>query len=405
MIDKNKYYYFTIFTTTILIGYIPFNIMVEYFNISYGPRLTDFDTYYYSAHRFITGDSIYAEVFAPDGSSRKFMYPPIAIMIFLPFAYLPFTIAGVLWNLFSLAILSIGIIKLIDELMYERGSEATKYIYTVVVLCVIGFSPTINWVKAGQASGVVASGLCFSMAYLFESKRNSSNLSLILSSALIPAVSLIKPYYAPSGAHLLQDIRRFGYSVLTAALLIVLSMPFLGYKIYLEYINQLLEGGSSLIFTTPPSNWNASVYSPLYILGELATEIRIIIVLATIISVILLTQYEYDRLNVALLGLVIIPIATPTRVDGLVALIPVYLVLLARYWNNKLFRFLALLSLILVHIHPYTIELLSKLGPRHISAFESLVPIIPILQPALWGHILLICLLVYVIITCGLQEP
>lgn len=399
MIERNRFGYIdyiTILVGLMLILYIPFNIMIEWFNLTYGPRLTDFDTYYYSAERFMNGESLYAEAVAPNGSSRQFMYPPISIIIFIPFTYLQFTTAGIIWNILSLVMLSIGVAKLLTELIVEfELGHSNVQLYNFVILSVVGFSPTINWIKSGQASGIIAGGLCLSMAYTLVGKRTSKNMHMLLAGAIIPMVCSIKPYYAPSGAHLVQNIRRFGHSIIGSIIIVASSLILFGSEIHIRYIDQLLQGESSLIFTIPPSDWNAAIYLPLYFFGDSALYIRIILVVVTVASVLVLSWYNYDKLNIALLGLVIIPVATPTRVDGLVALIPVYLVLLIRYWKYKSFRIFTLLSIMLVHIHPYTIELLAKLGPRYSPVFDRLTHVIPVIQPALWGHILLFVLLSY----------
>lgn len=397
MLDNEKVRYLTIFAVVTLLLYIPFNIFIEVFNISYGPRLTDFDTYYHSAHRLRNGGSIYADTVAPDGSSRRFVYPPVAILIFLPFSFFPFTIAGILWNVFSVLVFSIGMVKLLKELLYNSNMEFSKTHYIIAISSAIAFSPMVNWIKAGQASGIVAGGLCLSVAYLLENERTSNVLPAFYASVLIPVICSIKPYYAPSGGHLLQDIKRLAYGIFGGAIIFTLSLLLLGVDTHIKYINVIQSGQSNLVFTTPPSQWNAGIYAPLHIFGELAISIRIILILATIATILVLTYYDYEQLEIALIGIAIIPIATPTRVDGLVALIPVYIVILIHYWENRLLRASTFISILLVHIHPYTIELLSKIGPHYIPAFDTISPIIPLLQPALWGHLLLIALVIYII--------
>lgn len=398
MTDYEEYGLLTVSVIFALIAYMIFNVAIEFLNVTYGPRLTDFDTYYYSAKRFLEGGSLYADSVAPDGSSRRFMYPPIAVVIFIPFSFLPFTAAGILWNTFSLAFLAFGIRELLTELAKESEVELTTSNQVVILLSVIGFSPMINWVKAGQASGLVAGGLCLSVAFLLKSDRTSNKLSAVYTSVSIPIVCAVKPYYAPSGAHLLQSAKRFTYAVAGGLTIAVLSLVIFGVEEHASYFTEILTGNNNLVFTTPPSQWNASIYSPFYVFGDFAAELRYILLLVTVITVLLLQYRGDERLETALLGIAIIPMATPTRVDGLVALIPVYLVLLFRYWTSGQFRVATLVSIVFIHIHPYTIELVAKLGPRYVSGFGKLTPIIPILQPALWGHLLLLFLLAYRIV-------
>lgn len=389
--------YITAFAVAALLLYIPLNVLLDLLNIASGPRLTDFDTYYYSARRLLDGGSLYADTVAPNGSSRRFMYPPVAILLFLPFAFLPFTAAGITWNVFSVLVLAAGVTKLLTELAADADFALTKSRYLLVLACVVGFAPTVNWIKAGQATGVVVGGLCLSVASLLQARRTTSSSPGICASLLIPVVCSVKPYYAPSGAHLLQDSRRLGYAVLSGVTVAILGVLALGVDVHQQYLDVVLTGQSNLVFPVPPSQWNASIYSPLYPLGDFAVAVRIALILATIAAVVVAAYYQYRPIELALLGIAIIPVATPTRVDGLTALIPVYLVLLLRYWERPSLRTATLVSILAVHVHPYTIELLAKIGPQYVPTLEIVTPFVPFLQPALWGHLLLLFVLSFVI--------
>jgi hypothetical protein len=50
---------------------------------------------------------------------------------------------------------------------------------------------------------------------------------------------------------------------------------------------------------------------------------------------------------------------------------------------------------LLIHVHPYSVEFLSKFGPRIYPPIELLTPAVPFLQPALYGTGLLLGYLVY----------
>lgn len=53
------------------------------------------------------------------------------------------------------------------------------------------------------------------------------------------------------------------------------------------------------------------------------------------------------------------------------------------------------ISMLLIHIHPYTVEFMSKFGPKVYPPLELLTPVIPLLQPALYGMGLLVGYLAY----------
>jgi hypothetical protein len=92
------------------------------------------------------------------------------------------------------------------------------------------------------------------------------------------------------------------------------------------------------------------------------------------------------------LGVSIVPLAGPTtNTLALTAAIPAVLIV-GFYELEKEGKFpkIVAISVLLVHIHPYTVELVSKLGPQIYPPLEILTPVIPLLQPALYGMALLV---------------
>jgi hypothetical protein len=97
------------------------------------------------------------------------------------------------------------------------------------------------------------------------------------------------------------------------------------------------------------------------------------------------------------LGVAIIPLAGPTtNTLALNAVIPTIL-MIGLYEREKKQTFPKIIAVcaILIHIHPYTIEFVSKLGLQIYSPLTILTPVIPLLQPAIYGMGILLSYILY----------
>lgn len=109
---------------------------------------------------------------------------------------------------------------------------------TTVAWCVIGFSPAINWLSSGNITGLLVAAVCTTIAL---TERECSKQEVFGGGILMAIVIAIKPIYAPAGAILIQDSRRFAAGVLTMIGLTVLSLLFFGVEIHMEYFSFLIR--------------------------------------------------------------------------------------------------------------------------------------------------------------------
>lgn len=370
--------------------YIPINLAL----LSVGMvelRLNDFGAYYNAAVRWLHSAPLYqttqevSTLEAQISGDMPYLYPPIFVLIFVPFTFLPPVISGVVWNLTTLMFLIWSVSKLVSTFEVDIHRNERLLLY----LAVASFAPTITWMKLGQVSGLVAGLLCLSGATLRSNRHE-------LSGVLTTLGSIVKPFYATSGAHLLRQRRRFISAVITCTGIILLGLLIFGIDTHLEYVGVLREG-KGWETAVGPSDWNATHFNPFHILGPLEHLLRAIIILGTAGLALYSNKTETPIEYIFALGVSIIPFAGPTtNTLVLSAVIPaILMVSLYELENGEQFPKILAFSALLIHIHPYTIEFLSKFGPQIYPPLKILTPVIPLLQPALYGMVLLVGYLAY----------
>lgn len=370
--------------------YIPINLVL----LSVGLvelRLNDFGAYYNAAVRWLHSAPLYQttqEVPALDAQisgDMPYLYPPIFVLIFVPFTLLPPIVSGIIWNLVTLMFLIWSVSELVSTFDVDIRRSERLLLYLVVA----SFAPTITWMKLGQVSGLLVGLLCLSGATLRSNHHELSGVFTTLG-------SIVKPFYATSGAHLLRHRRRLLSAVVSGLAIITLGILVFGVGTHLEYIGVLREGkgwGTAI----SPSNWHATHFNPFHILGPLKHLPRAIIVLGAAGLALYSNKTEVPIEYIFALGVSIVPLAGPTtNTLALSASIPaILMVSFYELENNGEFSKILAISALLIHIHPYTIEFLSKFGPQIYPPLEILTPVIPLLQPALYGMGLLVGYLVY----------
>jgi hypothetical protein len=354
-------------------------------------RLNDFGAYYNAADRWLHDAPLYLttqevqKLSAQISADMPYLYPPIFVLMFVPFALLPVITAGIVFDLLSLTFLIWSVAKLLCTFELEISRKNRILLYFVV----ISFGPTVTWMKLGQVSGLLAGFLCLSGATLRSNQHGLSGIFTTIG-------SIIKPFYAPSGAHLLRHQRRLFSAVMTGAGIVALSLFIFGIDAHLEYI-RVLEGGKGWETAADPGNWHATHFNPFYILGPLKHLPRAIIVLAVAGLALYSNRTDTPIEYIFALGISIVPLAAPTtNTLALNAVIPSILIVgFYELENGEKFPILLAVSALLIHIHPYTVDILSKFGPNIYEPLGMIAPVIPLLQPALYGMLLLVGYLIH----------
>lgn len=396
-----------VFALLAILVYPLVNLVLEVSGLMTGPRLNDFGAYYQAGLRILEGYPLYAksagypELAVYPFPNMGYLYHPIISLGFIPFSLLPFTIAGFLWNVVCLTILWRAVISLLRalEVNLTRVREA------LVLWILVGFAPTITWLKLGQISGFLAALLCFSGASVISQQKLPPEERSSFSGAYIVVAGLIKPFYLPAGAYLLLDRRRIISAFFTFLTLIIAGIAIFGIHTNVEYIEVLMRGKG----WSPGGSWNATNFRPLVALGWMALPVKILVT----ISMVGTTIFARTRLRIGravstvttrrgeqlLFGLstAIIPIVTPSsNVLALNALIPAFVIILvSEVRRPDGWLAIPFLALLLVQIHPYTIELIAKFGPQYIPEISVLRPYLPWIQPAVWGVLLLVGLIAF----------
>ena len=386
--SKNKIIWSLFFLPFIL--YIPANVILASLGIV-EVKLHDFGAYYNAAIRWLDGAPIYTATQEIPGlnaqisSNMPYLYPPIFVLIFVPFTIFPPFISGIIWDISALMFLIWASSRLISTF----DVDITRRDRIILYLLIASFGPTITWLKAGQISGLLTGFLCLSGATLRSRQHRLSGIFTTLG-------SIIKPFYATSGAHLLRNRRRLLSAIGSGILLIGAGLLLFGVKSHIEYFEVLLEG-KGWGTTINPGGWNAGHFNPFYILGPIKHLPRALIILATAGLALYSNTTETPIEYVFGLGAAVVPLAGPTaNTLALNAVIPP-LLMVGLYELEKTGNVskILLTSSILIHIHPYTIEFLSKFGPQIYPPIKNLAVFIPLLQPALYGSVLLVCYLSY----------
>jgi hypothetical protein len=292
--------------------------------------------------------------------------------------------SGIIWNVLTLSFLIWSVYELLSTFDMDLDRKTQLLLYWIIA----SFSPTIMWMKLGQISGLLTAFLCLSGARLRSEDHELSGLFTVLGSA-------VKPFYATSGAHLLRNKRRFLSAFLAGAGILSIGILIFGVDPHLEYIDVLKEGKGWGLSNEP--DWNNNSFNPFYILGPLKHLPRVILVLGTAGLAVYSNKTEIPIEYIFALGVGVIPLAGPTtNVFALTATIPA--ILIVGFYEMEIqgeFPKILGISALLIHIHPYTIEFLGKFGPQIYPPLEVVTPIIPLLQPALYGMALLVGYLVY----------
>lgn len=391
MVSRSSTTLNTILKYTLLVGlflYPPFNIFLHISGIfSHGFVFQDFAAYYNAGLRVNAGIPIYKEmtqvsaIRGVDGSlaATGFLYPPLFAVLFVPFTLLPFSMAAIVWNVSTFGIFVLGAIRLFRSFGYDVGS----YRSIAIAYLLLGFAPTITWMKAGQISGLIAGLFFFSAA----SARSRNNSSQYISGAQTIVAVLVKPYYAPAGAHLLSNWRKLVGATVAGGCVFLLGIAIFGPDQTVEYTSILVNVEGRGEGPIPLSNWAADTFRPLYIFGSYRLIIRLVFIGLCVLIAFYVKNTDGDQVLLFAFGLSIVPIAAPKPNVTTLTIIAVCLVLLGleAYDREKEIPSLLLLSAILLQIHPYSIDFVAKFGPQYVPSLSTLQPALPYIQPAVWS--------------------
>jgi hypothetical protein len=371
----------------------------------------DYGAYSAAVSRWAAGDPIYVRN-EGGGYHGSYLYPPIALALFVPFQAFEFTTAALLLGGLSLvslwtALAAVARVLGCDLLVSER---------LALLLVLFGFQPALRDFKWGQISTLLTALLGFAFyAHELEITADSDGRSRRYlygygSGALTTLGSSVKLFYAPAGAHLLRDRRRLVGAVATAVALLAVSLVVFGVETHRAYLDVLLWGkgwGES----RPPELWDvAAAYRPLYVLGGFGLPARFLGTLGVIGLALAARDAEGPTVRRATfaLGIAAVPLLAPRADthDLVVALVPA-VVLLAVELARPLGRpSIPVLAVLLFHLHRYGLGLAldppAWLPPTAAAALSERAAW---LQPGVWATFLLVGLAAYRVAECAPRLP
>lgn len=337
----------------------------------------DYGAYDAAVERWLDGEAIYQR--REDGGFHgTYLYPPVVLFLFWPFAtQLPFRAAAVCWMALSVAVLWVGLQALVAALGYDlRWYERAGLLWLMA-----GFHPLLLGVKLGQTVALQAGLLCLAAAAMLggDDWRGSA------SGALTGLVGVVKPAYAPVGAHLLRSPRRLKAAVATGLVALWVSVRAFGadtHRTYLDVLRWGIEKGGS---ARPPGLWLPPYYKPLSWVPA-ALAVRVVACLAVVGLAVF--SGPRARPTVFALGVAAFPLLTPTTYAYyLAALIPAFVVLLVEELETDGgYPGVPVAALVLVSLHSYGLKFVVDVLPDLVPPFGALRPLFPMLQPGLWGN-------------------
>jgi hypothetical protein len=350
----------------------------------------DFGAYAGALDRWRAGDPLYVRT-DEGGYSGGYLYPPVFLLVVWPFAQLSFDTGATLWELCSVLFLWGSLQSLVRELghrlrLWERG---------LLLWVLVGFHPLLFSVKQGQISAFLAGLVTLSIVGLLVAERTASTATAYASGACTGVVGVVKLVYAPIGAHLLVDRRRFLGALGAGVALLGVSLVAFGVDAHVRYLDVLRWGKSEPVRS--PLLWVAPYYRPLYALAPVSMPLRLLGSLA-VAGLALAAGASAARETFAL-GVAAMPLLAPQAYTYyLTALVPAVVVLLHVELTVDGRPALPVLAAFLCHAHAYGLGLAVEFVPPLLPYRTTSVPgldatvadvVVSLVQPGVWGALLL----------------
>lgn len=355
-------------------------------------RHWDFGAYGGAVQRWRAGEPLYV----PNGDGGyhgSYLYPPVAVFLFWPFVEAPVDDSALAWVTASVVLLWIGLQLVVDRL----GLDLALPERLLLLAAVVGYQPLLIGVKLGQTAPFMAAMLCFAFVALDrgeagERSRIGSTLAALASGAFTAVVGVVKFAYAPVGAHLLADRKRFAGAVAAGLLLLAVSVAVFGVEAHRTYLDVLAWGVSrgSKARTPTPALWLPPYYRPL---AWVPASLFVRVAGSLAVVGLAVVSRGADR-EVFALGVAAFPLFTPLAYTYyLVALVPAALIALAVELEVNGRPILPLVALFLLQFHAYGLLFVGTHVLQPVALLRNVEVLYWLVQPGLWGNSILVGLL------------
>lgn len=364
-------------------------------------RYRDFGIYYATVDDWFAGEAIY-DVDEPFGN---YLYPPVYLIGIVPFYELFWwQEGGQVWAAASVGVLWLGLQWLCWTLIPGLRHVERVLLAPVLLVFIVTFHPIWYGMRLGQASIIVAGIVALGVASMVQAQSGRQVFDTI--SGVFTAIGgTVKLFYAPVGAHLLLDRRRFVAALGTGILLVAASIVIFGVDTFADYLRVVFGWGED--FGQDPGHpswgWIPGYYRPLYHPGGMTLPgsdlpVSLLVRLATVVAVAgvaLWVRHTDAARPVAALGIVAIPFVGPqVSTHDFAVLLPAIVLLLAIEIDRDGRPWLPVAALVLFHWQAYGTYALAN-APEWLPLSSLLIEVSPLLQPGLIANVALLWLAAY----------
>jgi len=373
-------------------------------------RFYDMGVYLGALENWHAGAPIYQQN-ENGGYFGEFLYPPLVLLVFDLFDEMAQTTRWA-WELFSLSLLWVGLQLVIRGYgLALRGWERG-----VLLWALVGFHPLWFSFKHGQVSIFLGGVLALALAALQRGESRPAGPSpsdrtdppdggdppderdlsegwafRVVSGTATTVAAAAKLTYMTAGVHLLVDRDRLLGAFAAGGLLAGVSLLVFGVDTHLRYLDVLRWGIASGNDPQSPHLMSAAYYQPLYALRDVATAIRVLGVVAVAGLALAAGAGDADT-QTFVLGVTAMPLLAPQQYTyTFAALLPAIVALLAIEWRRDVGRpIVPVVALVLLHVHAMALRLFVDRFWVRFEFVSALQPVVGLLQPGLWGNLLLV---------------
>lgn len=366
-----------------------------------GSWFCDFEFYYNAAMVYVDGESMYI--------NTGYLYPPLTILMFIPFSYLPFGQAFLLFSILNFILLILTVLIISKILFFYNVRLSYTQIFVLIFAIFLTYPVSITFTHGQINILILFLTTCF--YYTLFINKNITCASLLLS---IATIVKIWPFILISLNIFTKNAKGLtSRSIQIMGIMCFISFILFGISTHIEFLDKLfgfqsITLGTSYEIMHPPDalDSNASVFNFLakilsligfsdYYFPEILVGIKILLV-----SCLLYFFYgsgevlsNQDRNILMFSSLIILVLVASNRTWSHYAtfLVLPYILLIFVLELDRLEKFMLIVSIILFSIQEYVIFLSNILDGCVRLIFY-------IASPSMLAYILFLCSLIHIFI-------
>jgi len=363
-------------------------------------RPTDVDAFYDAIVRIRHGGPL-INPWGDADTVQRYHYHPIVILIFYPLYFLGYLGFKIVWLLLSVAFTAGGTYLLLRAEADYWNFPISKTQLGILSIAAIGFAPMVTNFKSGQSTPLMY--LFVALTWWYFRRSNYS-----LGGTMLSVPLLIKPYFiAPLVIYVRRD-RAIGVLTFVGGGIAanILAGVTIGWDTVVDYYVELAAIGPGQAETSIPAltfdAWFSNSLRMFYWFGEVGSLVVFGLFAVPLAYATLTYLFEQRAMPADMYaysaGLLMLWFPVGSVVDLAMVLAAVVVLGFRIYVHGTDLAMIALgVSFLLMHVHPYFMEFFVGAGPLYIQSlydYEQLIlTVIPYLQPAMWGLIVLAGLL------------